>query len=101
MEFSHRGDFKPIKLKTEDKNIEITGKIDRVDVAKLSDKQYVRIIDYKSSVKDLDINQVMSGLQIQLITYLDAISQQSDFEPSGILYMGLIENIVKSEKILE
>lgn len=100
LEFSHKGDFKPIKLQTEDNNIEITGKIDRVDVARLSDKQYVRIIDYKSSVKDLDLNQVMSGLQIQLITYLDAISEQEPYEPSGILYLGLIDNIVKSDKNL-
>lgn len=100
LEFSRKGDFKPIKLQTEDKNIEITGKIDRVDVAKLSEKQYVRIIDYKSSIKDLDMNQVMSGLQIQLITYLDAISQQEAFEPSGILYLGLIDNIVKADKNL-
>lgn len=100
LEFSNRGDFKPIELKTEDKNVIITGKIDRVDIAKLLDKQYVRIIDYKSSVKDLDMNQVMSGLQIQLITYLDAMSEQQPFEPSGILYLGLIDNIVKADKNL-
>ena len=68
------------------------------DVAKLADKQYVRIIDYKSSKKDLDLNQVELGLQIQLITYLDAVCEQTDLEASGILYMGLIDNIVKDAK---
>ncbi len=100
LEFSHKGDFSPIKLEVEDKHIEITGKIDRVDQAKISEKQYVRIIDYKSSVKDLDLNQVVSGLQIQLVTYLDAITEQQEVEPSGILYLGLIDNIVKSDKNL-
>ena len=67
-------------------------------MARLSDKQYARIIDYKSSSKDLDMNQVYAGLQIQLITYLDAICEQTDFEASGILYMGLIDNVVKNAK---
>ena len=100
VEFSNTGEYKNIKLEIENKQVEITGKIDRVDIAKLSDKQYVRIIDYKSSSKDLDLNQVLSGIQIQLITYLDAIGEQTSFEPSGILYMGLIDNVVKDAKNL-
>ena len=79
MEFSENGNFKPIKLEIEDKKVEITGKIDRVDIARISDKQYVRIIDYKSSYKDIDLNEVLSGLQIQLITYLDAICTRNKF----------------------
>ena len=98
IEFSNTGNLKTIKLEVDGKKIEITGKIDRLDVAKLADKQYVRIIDYKSSKKDLDLNQVELGLQIQLITYLDAVCEQTDLEASGILYMGLIDNIVKDAK---
>ena len=79
MEFNENGNFKPIKLEIEDKKVEITGKIDRVDIARISDKQYVRIIDYKSSYKDIDLNEVLSGLQIQLITYLDAICTRNKF----------------------
>lgn len=100
IEFSNTGEYKNIKLEVDNKKIEITGKIDRVDIAKLSDKQYVRIIDYKSSKKDLDLNQVLAGLQIQLITYLDAIAEQSNYEASAILYMGLIDNVVKDAKNL-
>ena len=77
------------------KKVEITGKIDRVDKAVLSNDQYVRIIDYKSSYKDIDMNQVVSGLQIQLIAYIDAICEQTEYKPSGMLYMGLIDNVVK------
>lgn len=99
IDFSNTGRFKTINLELENgKRVEITGKIDRVDTAKLEDNQYVRIIDYKSSYKDLDLNQVEAGLQIQLITYLDAICEQTDYEASGVLYMGLIENVVKNAK---
>lgn len=101
IEFSNISKYKPIKLELENnKKIEIVGKIDRVDIGKLDDKSYIRIVDYKSSIKNLDLNQVASGLQIQLITYLDAISEQEKMIESGILYMPLIENIVKSENNL-
>lgn len=101
IEFSRNSDYKPIQVELENGlNVEITGKIDRVDIGKLNDKEYVRIIDYKSSVKSLDFNKVITGLQIQLITYLDDICQQSNFEPSGVLYMSLIDNIVRSTKNL-
>lgn len=100
IEFSNTGKFKTITLDVDGRKVEITGKIDRADTALIGDRQYVRIIDYKSSSKDIDMNQVMFGLQIQLITYLDALCDQTDFDPSGILYMGLIDNIVKNAKNL-
>lgn len=101
VEFGNAGKYQPIKLQLDSgENIEIVGKIDRVDVGKLNEKEYVRIIDYKSSIKKLDLNQVISGLQIQLITYLDAITLQDNFEPAGMLYLGLVDNIVKAKKNL-
>ena len=101
IEFNKNGKYKPIKMKLETgENVEIEGKIDRVDIGKLDDKNYVRIIDYKSQIKKLDLNQVVSGLQIQLLTYLDALTEESDLEPAGVLYLGLIDNIIKSSKNL-
>ncbi len=101
VEFGNKSADKPIKQQLDSgENIEIIGKIDRVDVGKLNDKEYIRIIDYKSQIKRLDLNQVVSGLQIQLITYMDAMTKQDRFEPAGILYMGLIDNIVKAKKNL-
>ena len=100
IEFSNTGKFKTITLNVEGRKVEITGKIDRADTATIENKQYVRIIDYKSSSKELDMNQVQFGLQIQLITYLDALCEQTDLNPSGVLYMGLIDNIVKNAKNL-
>ena len=102
IEFNNLSEFKPIQMSLFDNNkLEITGKIDRVDIGFMNDKQYVRVIDYKSSVKKMDLNQVASGLQIQLITYLDALTTQKDYEASGLLYLGLIDNIVKASKNLK
>ncbi len=59
IEFGEKGKYKSINIDLDnDKKLEITGKIDRIDIGKLDEKTYVRIIDYKSSVKNLDLNQV-------------------------------------------
>ncbi len=99
IEFKENAKYPPIKLELDNgKTVEITGKIDRVDIAKNADGKYVRIIDYKSSVKDIDLNKVISGLQIQLLTYLDAITEIEDVLPAGVFYFNLIEPIIKAKK---
>ena len=99
IEFKSGKEYSPIIIENEDgKKIEITGKIDRVDIAQNQDGKYLRIIDYKSSVKDIDLNDVMYGMQIQLLTYLDAISKEEETIPAGILYFNLIEPVIKSNK---
>jgi len=99
VEFGKKGEYKPIILNLEDgKRVEITGKIDRIDTAQDENGKYLRIIDYKSSAKNIDLNQVYAGMQIQLLTYLDAVCKQEDLMPAGILYFSLLEQIVKSDK---
>ena len=99
VEFDKKGEYKPIKLELEDgKKIEITGKIDRIDIAKESDGNYLRIIDYKSSSKNIDLNEVYAGLQIQLLTYADAVCKEEDLIPAGIFYFSLLEQMVKADK---
>ena len=84
--------YPPIKIELSDgKKIIIEGKIDRVDIAKLPDGNYIRVIDYKSSAKDLELHKVLAGLQLQLITYVDAVCKNEDVMPAGALYYGLLE----------
>ena len=99
IEFGKKGKYKPIVLELDEgKKIEITGKIDRIDTANSEDGKYLRIIDYKSSAKNIDLNEVYAGLQIQLLTYTDAICKQEDIMPAGIFYFSLLEQMVKAEK---
>ena len=101
LEFGGDGQYKPITVITEDgKKIEITGKIDRVDIMKNPDGTYVRIIDYKSSVKNIDLNQVFYGLQLQLLTYLNETCKVEDFIPAGVLYFNLINPTIGTDKNL-
>lgn len=92
IEFKNGKEYRPIEIITKDgRKVEITGKIDRIDLAKDETGKYIRIIDYKSSAKDINLNEVLAGLQLQLITYLDAVCQEKDLIPAGILYFGLVE----------
>lgn len=102
LEFDDKGKYKTIKLQLENgKNVEITGKIDRVDTAQNEDGKYLRIIDYKSSIKNIDLNEVYAGLQIQLLTYLDAVCKEEDLMPAGILYFSLMEQMIDTDKNME
>ena len=88
-----RGANPPIEVKLDDgRKVLIEGKIDRVDIAKMPDGKYIRIIDYKSSSRDLDLNKFVAGLQIQLVTYVDAVCKENtDVSPAGALYFTLLE----------
>lgn len=99
IEFSKSGKYKPIILELENgKKVEITGKIDRIDTADSEDGKYLRIIDYKSSSKNIDLNEVYAGLQIQLLTYTDAICKVEDIMPAGVFYFSLLEQMIKADK---
>ena len=99
VEFGGKGQYKPITITTaEGKKVEIIGKIDRVDILKNPDGTYVRIIDYKSSIKNIDLNQVMNGLQLQLLTYLNETCKVEDFIPAGVLYFNLSNPTIGTDK---
>jgi len=99
VEFGEKSKYKPIILNLNDgKVVEITGKIDRIDTAQNEDGKYIRIIDYKSSVKNIDLNDVYAGLQIQLVTYLDAVCKEEKALAAGILYFSLLEQMIKADK---
>ena len=102
LEFGERGKYRPIRLTLDNgKKVEIIGKIDRIDTAQNEDGKYLRIIDYKSSIKNIDLNEVYAGLQIQLLTYLDAACKEEDLMPAGILYFSMLEQMIKADRRME
>ena len=42
-----------------------------------------------------------AGLQIQLLTYTDAICKQEDIMPAGIFYFSLLEQMIKADKKMD
>lgn len=72
----------------DDTDILIKGKIDRVDSYKAKNgKEYINVIDYKSSKKTFDNQLFKEGLNIQLITYLEEYIKGKSLTPSAALYL--------------
>lgn len=106
IEFKEGKLFAPIKIKiSENKTMNIIGKIDRVDVLRANDNMYVRIIDYKSSKKDLKLEDIKDGISLQLMTYLDSFienvnkieKQKQNINkvlPAGMLYFNLSDKLI-------
>jgi len=71
-----------------DFSLSLKGVIDRIDMATALDKMYLRVVDYKSGKKELELDTVYYGLSLQLLTYLDvAINGLSEgLSGAGALY---------------
>jgi ATP-dependent helicase/nuclease subunit B len=74
--------------------LEISGRVDRVDTAEIGGEHYVRIVDYKSGVKNFDLGAVGDGVNLQMPVYLFALEGRTlplsagdaPLRPAGILY---------------
>lgn len=87
--------------------LEVVGRIDRVDRAISDDNEvYLRIIDYKSSSKDLRLADVYYGLQMQMLTYLDVVITHApkwlgqEATPAGVLYFHIHNPIIPLKKAM-
>lgn len=65
--------------------LKLGGFIDRIDKTSTQ----LRIMDYKSSAKSLSLRKVLTGQQLQLLTYLWVASQDLDLEAAGAYYISL------------
>lgn len=100
LSFRTGGDLPPVTLHLPDgQAVKLTGKVDRADTYKTPDGAYIRIIDYKSGPKDLRLNDVYYGLNLQLVTYLDALCKTD--EPAGVFYFNVMDPYTRTETALE
>lgn len=71
-----------IKLENERKML-LSGQIDRIDGYQEGSNYFMRVVDYKSSGRELDLNEVYYGISLQLLTYLDvALRNAKDLIPN-------------------
>lgn len=84
--------------------INLRGQIDRVDKAINNEELLLRIIDYKSSAKGLDLVEVYYGLALQMLTYLDVLLSHSEqwlgikATPAGILYFHVHNPMISAKE---
>ena len=72
--------------------IMLRGSVDRVDILKKGEENYIRIIDYKTGSKEFKLSDILYGLNLQMLIYLYAITlggeeRYGKVTPAGILYM--------------
>ncbi|WP_353486184.1 PD-(D/E)XK nuclease family protein [Apilactobacillus xinyiensis] len=80
-----KNDLKPLKFVLspdeviqEPKLINVRGRIDRVDVMNVNGRDYVGIVDYKSSQHKLEFGKIYDGTSMQMLTYLDVLAKNLD-----------------------
>ena len=107
-EFGENAKFAPIEIVLDNgKTINLIGKIDRIDILETEDSSYIRIVDYKSSNKTLNLDDIKEKISLQLITYLSAIinnlNKTSDkkVKPAGMLYFTLSERLLNLKEYTE
>ncbi len=70
-QFGLRGRIPPLVLSLgELGQVTLRGQIDRLDACVNEDTTYLRVIDYKSSPRPLDLTDVYEGLSLQLLVYM-------------------------------
>lgn len=73
-------------------SVYLTGSVDRIDVGEFDGKKLFRIVDYKSGKKTFKPVDLMYGLNLQMLLYLNAVLNDKGFE-------GCIDTAVLYQKI--
>ena len=56
----------------------IGGYIDRLDTVKIGDDVYVRVIDYKTGIKEFSLDDVKKGENLQMLLYLKSVVETNN-----------------------
>ncbi|MGE5614973.1 MAG: helicase-exonuclease AddAB subunit AddB [Bacillota bacterium] len=106
VEFGENGRYPPIVIELPDgRLVKMTGRIDRIDSMTGEEGTYIRIIDYKSGNRELELGDIYHGLQLQLLTYLDAVMGNEEdpaggrsMLPAGVLYFKLDDPLIRCSR---
>jgi ATP-dependent helicase/nuclease subunit B len=105
--FGPNGDLPGLRLKLENGvDLQLIGRIDRVDQSLDGDVPYLRVIDYKSSPKQLQLSDVWNGLNLQLLVYLDVVVANAEewlgkqAEMGGVFYYQVADPFVTAKRLL-
>lgn len=103
--FSAADNLRAMKIAlSEEEELHLRGRIDRMDVCEDGEHVYVKIIDYKSGSMSFDLAALYYGLQLQLVVYMDAVMEMTEREypkkeiiPAGILYYNIQNPVIQKE----
>ncbi len=103
IEFNDKSPLGCIDIETDDGHkVKLTGKIDRADIYETDGKAYVRVIDYKTGSKEFKLDDVLYGLSLQLMVYLNKLVSSDDkYTYGGALYFHVTNPIVKTDSRID
>ena len=87
-----------------DSPLNLRGVVDRVDGWENGGKLYLRVIDYKTGKKTLNLTDVLFGRDMQMLIYLFALQKyggeryNNEIAPAGALYIPARDVIVKAPR---
>ena len=99
-DFRGREDLSSLNVMLPDGNrMELTGRIDRIDVCRDGDVSYVKIVDYKTGSTKFDAEQIYYGLQLQLALYMNAARELLRRDglhpvPAGMFYCRVFDPVL-------
>ena len=85
------------KVQEDIHGMKFKGFVDRIDQY----NNYISIIDYKSSAKDIDLNLAMQGFNIQMLIYLKMVTKQYQKDPGAVLYFNTKKRILSVDQSLK
>lgn len=90
IEFGEGKALPPIRIDLgKGKQVILNGRIDRVDTEDEGSRVFVKIIDYKSSEKQIDYQKLQAGIQIQLPLYLSAVTRSEEVAGKQVIPVGM------------
>lgn len=94
--------FAPIEVELNGgKKMYLRGKIDRIDAAKIGEKTYLRIVDYKSTEHNLKLSDIKDGISLQLMTYMWAlVNNKSKIASNEIVIPAALSYFTLNTKVL-
>lgn len=89
---------------SEEEQMHLRGRIDRIDTLRKGDKLYVKVIDYKSADTSLQLVQIYHGLSLQLVVYMNAALELMEQKypgcaalPAGIFYYHVNDPMIEAD----
>lgn len=103
--FAFADDLKAVNFKlSNEEQMHLRGRIDRIDTYDGGKQMYVKIIDYKSGNASFQLLNIYHGLQLQLVVYMNAAIElmekkhpKKEVIPAGIFYYQMKDPMIEED----
>lgn len=93
--FGRGGEFEPVAVLAGEKEVSLSGRIDRIDVC---GDEFI-VLDYKTfKGASIDARDIYYGKKLQLYVYAEAIANTLDKKPVGVFYLPIYPSYVQDDE---